>query len=146
MMPRMPWWGWIIVGASLLAAEVALSTDFYLVFFGAGALVLGLLGLAGVSLPVWAQWLLFAILSVISLALFRTRWRRSLWKGRTSYEELRGELATASERVAAGATGRGELRGTVWQLKNAGPEELVPGDRCRVEAVEGLTLTVRRTT
>lgn len=142
----MPWWGWILTGASLLAAEVMLSTDFYLVFFGAGALLLGLAGLAGFSLPIWSQWLLFAALSVTSLALFRTRWRKSLWKGKRQYDELRGEVATASEAMSAGGTGRGELRGATWQLRNAGPEDLAPGDRCRVEAVEGLTLTVRRTT
>ena len=72
----MPWWGWIFVGATLLAAEVALSTDFYLVFFGAGALVLGVLGLVGLSLPVWAQWLLFALLweSVLGNVLNGIRW------------------------------------------------------------------------
>lgn len=142
----MPWWGWILVGAVLLVAEIGLATDFYLVFFGVGAFTLAVLGLAGVVLPAWAQWLLFAAVAVGSLALFRSRLRRTLWAGRRPYDELRGEIATASERLAAGAVGHAELRGAQWQVRNGGPEELAPGDRCRVEAVDGLMLTVRRTT
>jgi membrane protein implicated in regulation of membrane protease activity len=142
----MPWWSWVVVGAVCLAAEVILSTDFFLVFFGASALIVGALGLARVSLPIWSQWLLFAGIAVVSLTLFRSRWRRSLWRGRAPYDELRGEIAVAGERLAPGATGRGQLRGTLWQMRNAGPEDLEPGDRCRVEAVEGLTLTVRKAT
>ena len=33
----MPWWGWIATGAIILIGEIVISTDFYLVFFAAGA-------------------------------------------------------------------------------------------------------------
>ena len=55
----MAWWFWIALGAVLLAAEVIISADFYLVFFGISGLVVGVLALAGVNLPQWGQWLLF---------------------------------------------------------------------------------------
>ena len=67
----MPWWGWIVLGTVILISEIIVSTDFYLVFFAASAVIVGLLVLLGVSLPVSAQWLLFAALSIGMLVLFR---------------------------------------------------------------------------
>jgi hypothetical protein len=64
----MPWWGWITVGALLLAAEMTIvDLEFFLVFLGASALLVGMLGLAGVPLPFWMQWIVFAVLAIGSL-------------------------------------------------------------------------------
>ena len=39
----MSWWGWIIAGAILLGAELAyVNAQFYLVFIGSAAIVVGL--------------------------------------------------------------------------------------------------------
>ena len=44
----MQWWAWIAVGAILLGSELAfVDAQFYLVFIGASALVVGFLDLAG---------------------------------------------------------------------------------------------------
>ncbi len=57
----MEWWAWIAVGAILLGSELAfVDAQFYLVFVGASALVVGFLDLAGLLPAVWMQWLLFA--------------------------------------------------------------------------------------
>src|SRR5262247_1756148 len=76
----MPWWTWIAAGALLLVAEAVLPTDFFLVFFGAAGLVVGLAMLLGLHLPAWAQWLLFAALTIVSLVVLRPRLRRALGK------------------------------------------------------------------
>ena len=47
-------------------------------FFAVGALIVGVLGLIGVSLPVSAQWLPFALLSIGMLVLFRARLREKI--------------------------------------------------------------------
>ncbi len=61
----MPWWGWIIIGVVLLCAELfAIDAQFYLVFIGIGAVIVGLGQLLGLDLPMWGQWLLFAALSI----------------------------------------------------------------------------------
>lgn len=140
----MPWWGWIVVGAVLLAAELfVIPTDFFLVFLGAAALAVGLVGLVGVELPVWGQWATFAVSAVVSLVFFRG-WLRSRFPKVTRADDtLVGEVAVAREALAPGATGRIELRGATWSCRNAG-DALAPGDRARVERVEGLTLHVRR--
>ena len=47
------------------------------------------------------------------------------------------------EAVAPGGLGKAELRGTQWAARTSGSATLPPGQRCRVERVEGLTLWVR---
>jgi hypothetical protein len=143
----MPWWGWIVVGAVLLGAELfIIPTDFFLVFLGVSAFAVGLIGFVGIELPQWAQWATFAALAVLSLVFFRG-WLRARWpKAARVDDTLVGEIAVAREPLAAGASGRIDLRGSTWLARNAGDLALAPGDRARVERVEGLTLHVRRET
>lgn len=138
----MPWWGWIVVGAVLLAAEVFVPTDFFLVFLGASALAVGLLGLIGWDGAIWAQWLTFAAFAVITLVFFRG-WLRARPSAGVR-ETVVGEAATATEPIAPGGLGRVELRGATWSARNAGDAPIASGDRLRVSHVEGLTLHVRR--
>lgn len=141
----MPWWTWVVVGAALLAAEVVLPTDFFIVFFGAAALVVGLLGLVGPDLAVWAQWLLFAVLSLTSLAVLRPRLRRALHRTQTiGHTELVGEIVTVAAEIPAQGRGEGQLRGTVWMVHNDGTQPILAGESCRVTSVDGLTLHVRK--
>ena len=141
----MPWWGWITIGAVLLGAELfVIPTDFFLVFLGISAVAVGLIGFVGVELPQWAQWATFATFALISLVFFR-RLLRARWPKETRADDtLVGEIAIAREPLAAGASGRIELRGSTWSARNAGDVALATGDRARVERVEGLTLHVRR--
>jgi membrane protein implicated in regulation of membrane protease activity len=68
----MTWWGWMVIGALLLAAELfAVDAQFYLIFIGIGAVVVGLFGLLGIDLPMWAQWLLFAVISLTAMFTIR---------------------------------------------------------------------------
>ena len=60
----MPWWGWLVLGIGLLGVEMfVIDAQFYLVFLGVSAAIVGLLGLAGVPMPEWPQWLVFAALA-----------------------------------------------------------------------------------
>ena len=52
----MSWWSWMIGGAILLGAELGLvNAQFYLVFVGSAALVVGLISVATPSLSSSAQ-------------------------------------------------------------------------------------------
>ena len=68
----MAWWSWCILGVVLFGMELlAVDAQFYLVFAGIAAIVVGLLGLVGIDLPVWAQWLSFAALSIVAMFTIR---------------------------------------------------------------------------
>ena len=141
----MQWWGWIVVGALLLASELFVPTDFFLVFLGVAALIVGGIGLVGLDAPVWGQWLLFGALSLVLLVAVRGPLKRRMPAGDPRVDDtLVGEIALIHERLAAGATGRAELRGTQWTARNDDATALEPGARARVERVEGLVLHVRR--
>ena len=69
----------MIGGAILLGAELGfVNAQFYLVFIGAAALVVGVASAAIPGLAPDAQWTAFAILAVLSMVLFRSRLYRRL--------------------------------------------------------------------
>ena len=141
----MQWWGWIVVGALLLSSELFVPTDFFLVFLGVAALMVGGVGLVGFDVPIWGQWLLFAALSLVLLVAVRGSLKRRRSAGDPRVDDtLIGEIAVIREHLDAGATGFAELRGSQWTARNAGSTPLEPGARARVERVEGLLLHVRR--
>src|ERR1700709_1596198 len=77
----MPVWAWLVMAAMLLSAEMFLvDAQFYLVFFGVAAAIVGVLGYLGVVIPDAGQWLLFALLSVVAMLTFRKRLYQRLRK------------------------------------------------------------------
>jgi membrane protein implicated in regulation of membrane protease activity len=140
----MAWWIWVLGGLVLLVAEVATPGGFFAVFFGAGAILVGALRALGWEGPAWAEWLVFTVLSVVSLALFRKPLMRhfKLSAGKP-VDRLEGEPAVVIEDVAPGGVGKAEMRGTPWTARTTGDAPLGKGRRCRVERVEGLTLWLR---
>jgi len=141
----MPWWGWILVGTLLLAGELFLvEADFYLVFLGFAAVVVGALTLVGLGGPLWSQWLIFAVVAVASTVFFRRRIYRKLRQpGGAVSDSVVGEWVVVRDAIAPGALGQADLRGAVWSTRNAGSVPLPPGGRARVVKVEGLVLDVR---
>lgn len=141
----MVWWNWLLLGLVLLAAEMATPGGFYILFFGLAALIVG--ALAGLDLlnTAWLQWLLFSVLSMISLFLFRNSllvWMKAREPAGPDVDSLVGEVAILAEDVPPGEVGKVELRGASWNARNAGPTLLAKGHRSRVERVDGLTLWI----
>ena len=138
----MEWWHWLLLGLVLVALEMAASGGFYVIFFGVAALAIGGLHLLDLEGPVWWQFLLFSVLSVASLLLFRSpilRWMR-LDKPGVDLDSLVGETAVPLEDIVPGSVGRAELRGTVWSARNASTVTVVRGQRCTVVRVERLMI------
>lgn len=141
----MIWWYWMLLGLVLLGVEMATPGGFYILFFGLAALIVG--SLAGLELiqAEWLQWLLFSILAILSLLVFRGPLLASLKKrdkNLPDVDTLAGESAIPREDLAVSGTGKAELRGTTWTAHNAGPTPLLKGQRCKVERIEGLTIWI----
>ena len=140
----MQWWAWIAVGAILLVLELTLiAADFYLVFLGVAALVIGIFSLTGILSAAWLQWLVFGALAAFFMVTFR-RW---------VYERLRRELPPVNSGPAGqtvqlpaalqpGESCRLEYCGSSWSAINGGPAPILAGARARIDRVEGLTLVV----
>ncbi|HEY8519562.1 MAG TPA: NfeD family protein [Gammaproteobacteria bacterium] len=140
----MPWWGWIVVGTLLLCAELfAIDAQFYLIFIGSAAIVVGLGGLIGFDLPMWVQWLAFAALSVVSMFTIR-RQLYEKWHARPlgKVEDDVGKRVRIGQELEPGKSCRVEYRGSLWTAVNVGQRAIGAGDEARIEAVDGLTLRV----
>lgn len=141
----MVWWEWLVLGLVLAGIELVTPGGFYVIFFGVAALVVGGLSLAGLSGPLWLQWLLFSTLSIATLLLFRNPLLRLLGTNTPgpNVDTMTGETALPLDTIAPGAVGRAELRGTVWQARNVGSTTLAQGQRCIVTRVDGLQISIQ---
>ncbi|MGH8217443.1 MAG: NfeD family protein [Steroidobacteraceae bacterium] len=140
----MSWWAWMIGGVILLGAELAfIDAQFYLVFVGVASIVVGLL-VASMAIDQWAQWGLFAILSIGSMVLFRGRiYRRLRGHAPEIHAGPTGGLLTLPVALAPGESCRTEHAGSFWMVQNIGAEPLPSGARVHIVRVQGLTLLVR---
>lgn len=140
----MEWWIWMLLGLLLLLAELVTPGGFYFIFFGIGAVVVGVVAGLNAGGPAWFQFLLFSILSLVSLWLFRER-LLTLTEGTPdrNVDSLIGETAVASDEIPVNGIGKVEMRGSAWSARNVGDKPLKHGERAKVERVEGLMLFVR---
>jgi membrane protein implicated in regulation of membrane protease activity len=122
-----------------------LDAQFYLVFLGASAAIVGLLGLAAVPLPDWAQWLTFAVLAVVTMVTFRRR-VYELVRGRTGHVEERltlGDRVVVPVRLEPSQSCRVEYRGSSWTARNVDQTAIEAGREAVIAQIDGLTLHVR---
>jgi len=138
----MPWWSWMVIGGLLFGAELLfIEAEFYLVFIGAAAILTGAVALVAPSLPLWSQWFVFAIVSVLSMILFRKRLYRLLRRQIADrQDDLVGERIRLPVDLAPGAECRVDHRGSTWNARNVGAAPIAAGARGRVTGVEGITL------
>ena len=140
----MPWWGWVVFGAFLLGSELLfVDAAFYLVFIGASAIFVGLLGLAGVTLDLWAQWLLFSVLAVVTMVFFRKSLYEKLRGGTSDYKErLVGDIIHLEETIGPGESCRLTYQGTTWTVVNRGTKIMEKGSDVAIDHVDGTTIIV----
>jgi len=140
----MTWWGWVIAGAILFGAELSfVSAQFYLVFIGSAAMLVGVATLI-VPLAEWLQWGLFAALAVVSMVTFRSRIYKR-FHGATPAVKTgpQGGVITLPVALGAGDTCQAEYGGSYWTVRNDGDAALPAGSRARIVSVHNLTLLVR---
>jgi membrane protein implicated in regulation of membrane protease activity len=141
----MVWWQWLAVGLVLVAVEMAAAGGFYVIFFGIAAIAISALRVVGLAEPVWVQLLLFSVISVVSLLVFRQRLlsRWQLEGAGAEVDTLVGATALALEDIPADSVGRVELRGTTWSARNSTAATITKGQRCTVIRTSQLMLFVR---
>lgn len=140
----MAWWVWIVVGLVLMGLEMsAVDAAFYLIFIGAAALLMGIAGMAGIDLPVWAQWTSFAILAFVFMVFFREKLYVRLRGGVVGFQDTAiGRRVTIEEDVAPGEETRIKMRGTKWTAINTGSRVISKGNQARITEIDGLTIKI----
>lgn len=128
---------WILIGIALLMIEL-LSTSFFIVFFGAGALtVAALMHFFVLTTPY--QILGFALLSLTYFALFRKVLKKR--KKTSSFEsELIGAIAITEEDLVPHIPGKILVGDTCWKAISG--VAIQKGSQVKVLAHNNLTLEV----
>jgi len=141
------WWHWIVGGIALILAELMIPS-FFIIWFGLGALAVGLLALAfDLSLP--AQLATWTAASLAMVWLWFRVFKQSFHKTRigTADGGVIGEVGLLTGAVAPFE--RGKVR---FQRPLLGADEWVcradaaiaAGERVRVTSVEGSFLKVEK--
>lgn len=142
------WWHWIVLGLALVLLELAVPT-FFLVWFGAGAIVVGVTVAAVPALSFVAQILLWIACSVAFIFLWFRVFRPGAHKTRvgTSAGDAIGEVGLVAREIVP--YGRGQVRfqkplmgDDVWEV--IADEQIKVGERVRVLSIEGNLLKVGR--
>jgi membrane protein implicated in regulation of membrane protease activity len=141
----MNWWGWCILGLVLFGIELfAVDAQFYLIFAGIAALLVGVLGLTGIDLPTWAQWATFGILAIVTMFTVRKQIYLKLMSkpmGNVSTDVDREILL--KQDLPPGKACRIEYRGSGWTAVNVGEQAIAAGSHARIDSIDGLTLKLR---
>ena len=143
----MTWWAWMILGVVLFGAELfAIDAQFYLVFLGLSAALVGLLSLFGLGLPEWSEWLIFSALALISMFTFRQALYQKIRGNVPGFSgNMTGDFVELPEGLEPGKSTRTGFRGSTWTVVNDGQEPIAGGQRAPIVRSEGLTLYVSAT-
>lgn len=116
-------WMWLILGALLILSEFFM-TGLVAIFFGVGAVAVGLLVALGLLSGLAEQILVFALLSVAALLFARERikiWFRGKvserWDGDRNLIASRGQRVTVTRGFVEGE-GRVRLSGAEWRAES----------------------------
>jgi membrane protein implicated in regulation of membrane protease activity len=127
----------VLLGSELLVVDAG----FYLVFIGIAAALTGAVELAGVVLEPWVQWVLFSIISLALMVLFRKKFYARLRGSGIGYETgPAGEIVTVEQILQPGESGRLAYRGTEWTVINCSDEAFEQGQHVQISSVDGLKL------
>lgn len=142
------WWHWVVLGIVLMLLELAVPS-FFLVWFGLGALIVGVLIAFYPTAPFAFQILGWTASSLVFLALWFKVFKPGMYKSRAGMARgsLIGEVALVTRDIRPYEKGQIRfqkpiLGDEVWE--SVADEEIRAGERVRVLEVEGNTLKVSR--
>ena len=141
----MTWWIWIILGLFVFVLELFVPSGFFLFIIGLSGVLTGLLTLTQLIPTVWLQCFVCALIATALMVGIRKKMVArlgvpSLKRGGSVYGST---VLISSDDIPAGKDGVGELRGTVWTVRNAGTAVLKKGESYKIDSMEGVTLIVK---
>lgn len=142
-------WIWGAIGLILLAVEMATGT-FYILWFGVSALSVAIATWLFPSIPHALQFVMFAALSLSSLAIWRLNYKKTETHhrvGQAQGEEI-GRTGTVIEACSPAHNGKiqftqGLMGSREWAAVSA--EAIEVGSTATVVAVEGNALRIKKT-
>jgi membrane protein implicated in regulation of membrane protease activity len=142
-MPVKLWWIWIIIAAFFAISEV-FTAGFFILWFGIGALIAGLLALLGVGI-IW-QWLAFVVISGVLVAISRRFADRVTKKQPPGIgaDRLIGKIGVVLEDINnIENTGRVRIDKDEWRADSETDETIGKGTMVIVTRLDGTHVVVK---
>ncbi len=143
------WWHWVVLGIVVVLLELAVPA-FFLVWFGLGALIVGIVLLAVPALSFAWQILIWIVCSLAFIWLWFKVFKPGFYKTRAGMSKgaVVGEIGLVIRDIRPFEKGqirfqKPMLGDEVWE--SIADEEIKAGERVRVLDVEGNILKVGRT-
>lgn len=139
------WWHWIVLGLCLSIAELAVPA-FFIVWFGIGAIGVGLLILIVPALSVATQLIVWAVVSSVLVGIwFRYLRPRTMTAVGTSAANVTGEVGILVSDLCPNSRGQVRFQKPVlgsdlWECY--ADANIKAGERVRIVAVEGSFIKV----
>ncbi len=139
------WWHWIVLGLCLSIAELAVPA-FFIIWFGIGAIGVGLLLLISPDLSVATQLIVWAVVSSILVGIwFRYLRPRTMTAVGTSAANVTGEIGILVCDLCQNSRGQVRFQKPVlgsdlWECY--ADANIKAGERVRIVAVEGSFIKV----
>lgn len=137
------WWVWFVVAALFVVGEI-FTAAFFLLWFGVGAGVAGLLALVGAGM-IW-QLVVFVVVSLV-LFLISRRFAERVSEEQPpgiGADRFKGRDGVVIERIDnLENTGRVRLDREEWRAESEGGAVLEPGTAIRVTDVSGTHVVVK---
>lgn len=135
-----PTFFWVATGLVLIIAEM-FSLSLVLLFFGVAALLVALAKFLGLnSLPL--EIVLFAVLGIGSMLLFRSKLKQSL-KGQSGISIDQNAVIVLAHDIPAHGTASVTYQGVTWTAVNETDSDFKKGNKVYVQRTDGVKLIVR---
>lgn len=142
------WWHWVVLGLVLVLLELAIPA-FFVVWFGLGALVVGLVVAVSPGLPFPGQIVLWIVASIAFVVLWFKVFKVQVHRTHVGLSEgqFAGEVGLATRPIMPFQKGQVRfqkpiLGSDVWEA--IASEEIAVGERIKVLDVEGNILRVAK--
>lgn len=134
---------WLIIVAVMIVIEI-ITLGLTTIWFGIGAI--GAAIVAWLGYGVWVQIIVFAVLSVVAMAIVRPFAVRYLNKDKekTNVDDVIGKTAVVTKEINNElATGEVQLNGMSWTARSEDGRIIPEKERVEVVSVQGVKLIVK---
>jgi membrane protein implicated in regulation of membrane protease activity len=145
---ELAWWHWMVLGVALILLELAIPA-FFVIWFGLGAMIVGLLLLAAPAMNLAAQIGLWILASVAFVLLWLKVFKAQVHRTRVglSKGQFAGEIGLVTRPIEPYQKGQIRfqkpiLGSDVWEAM--ADENIAAGERVHVLQVEGNILRVAK--
>ncbi len=137
-------WIWVAITAVSAIVEIV-TVELVSIWFTCGGIIAMIAYAAGA--PYWAQIIVFVILSIILMVVFRKLTMRHLLKsvqGKTNLENIIGMCVHADEGADGDGDGTLHIRDVVWQFRSIDNSSISTGDMVEIVDIKGNKLIVKK--